>query len=255
MQLQGGREGSVKHPVVQSVYTLLVAITLVLEAICVLVSTAQAVRLMAGGFNPMGSDAVTFLIREFELPYIVVRLCFFTGLLSFMASLALRAWVAFVDHHELYAQLMATVFGTGVLNVLSSPHEGPTASNPLTCTASPLTTLLPARPIHWLSHPTDGRLLQLNHPAPQWYPRHVRPFRLPLLSAVRPRRCALIRARRRVCSHVHQDCARPDGGAWQADGPPLCVGRFPTPRGKEGNVEQAMGAGGGHEKAAETPTT
>jgi hypothetical protein len=119
LKLQTGDSDTVKHPIVQTVYTLLVTNTVLLEAICVFVSTASSVRLMAGGFNPMGPDAVTFLIREFELPYIAVRISFFMGLLSFMASLALRAWVQFMDHHRRFGNLITTMIGTAVFNMFA----------------------------------------------------------------------------------------------------------------------------------------
>lgn len=51
----------------------------------------------------VGPDAVTLLVREFELPYLTTHLAFVSGLVSFMSSIGLRAWIQ-VCWNELEAQ-------------------------------------------------------------------------------------------------------------------------------------------------------
>ena len=51
-----------KHPVAQTLYTMSVMLTVLLELVCVFVATVTGARLMAGGFDPMSSDAVTLLV-------------------------------------------------------------------------------------------------------------------------------------------------------------------------------------------------
>ena len=64
-----------------------------LEILAVFVATALGAHLFSGGFKHMATSAVDLLIREFELPYLCVRFCFFTGFLAFTACLIVRAWV------------------------------------------------------------------------------------------------------------------------------------------------------------------
>ena len=87
-----------KHPVAQTLYTLSAMVTVLLELVCVFVSTVAGTRLMAGGFDPMSSDAVTLLVREFELPYLTTHLSFVFGLVSFMSSISLRVWIQMGDN-------------------------------------------------------------------------------------------------------------------------------------------------------------
>ena len=53
-----------KHPVAQTLYTFTVMLTVLLEIVCVFVATVAGTQLLAGGFDPMSSDAVTLLVRE-----------------------------------------------------------------------------------------------------------------------------------------------------------------------------------------------
>ena len=80
---------------VPSAYAILMALTVVAEVYVVFVATAQATRLLGGGFDPMATDALDFLIREFEFAFVSTRAGFFTGLLAFLSALMLRAWSAF----------------------------------------------------------------------------------------------------------------------------------------------------------------
>jgi len=77
---------------VPSLFSVLTALTAMLEIGVVFTSTATATALLGGGFNPMAVDPISFLVREFELPFVYSRFCFFTGLLSFVVALGLRAW-------------------------------------------------------------------------------------------------------------------------------------------------------------------
>lgn len=83
-----------RSPLPRLIHTLLVTVALSLEFSAVFIATSTSVRLLAGHYNPMASDVVSMLRREFEVHYLGVRLHFFTGLISFMASLALRAWAS-----------------------------------------------------------------------------------------------------------------------------------------------------------------
>lgn len=86
-----------KKSMLQSTYTKLVAFTICCELTTVFVSTSTSVRLMAGGFNPMATTAVDLLVREFELNYLAVRMCFFSGLISFVSAFAVRAYAQIED--------------------------------------------------------------------------------------------------------------------------------------------------------------
>jgi len=76
-------------------FTLLSALAVSCELSVVFFSTAISTRLLGGGFDPMATDALTMLIREFEFPFLFCRVHFFVGLLSFVGALTLRAWTAF----------------------------------------------------------------------------------------------------------------------------------------------------------------
>jgi len=78
-----------------ALFSMLIAFTVMAEIFVVFVSTATATRLMGGGFDPMATDGFAFLLREFEPSFVACRVGFFTGLLSFLSALALRAWAAF----------------------------------------------------------------------------------------------------------------------------------------------------------------
>ena len=80
---------------VPKAYTMLIAFTVMAEIFVVFVSTATGTRLLGGGFDPMAADALAFLIREFEGPFVACRVGFFTGLISFISALGLRTWSAF----------------------------------------------------------------------------------------------------------------------------------------------------------------
>ena len=81
---------------VPGAFSALVALTVMCELWVVATSTIASTKLsLLGGFNPMATDPTSFLIREMEFQYVSVRASFFIGLLSFIASIALRVW-AFV---------------------------------------------------------------------------------------------------------------------------------------------------------------
>ena len=77
---------------VPGLFSVLTALTAMLEISVVFVSTNSGTALLGGGFDPMAADPISFLIREFECPYVYSRFCFFTGLISFVVALGLRAW-------------------------------------------------------------------------------------------------------------------------------------------------------------------
>ena len=76
---------------VPRLYSVLMALTILFEVTAVFISTATGVRLSAGGFDPMATDGVSLLIREFEFAFICTRFQFFTGLMTFLSALGLRA--------------------------------------------------------------------------------------------------------------------------------------------------------------------
>mmetsp|Transcript_94636 Transcript_94636/g.270829 ORF Transcript_94636/g.270829 Transcript_94636/m.270829 type:complete len:154 (+) Transcript_94636:251-712(+) len=66
------------------------ALCLTSALMVVFIGTAMGTRLHGGGFDPMATDALSFMIRECELPYIMCRLGFISSLLSFIGGSALR---------------------------------------------------------------------------------------------------------------------------------------------------------------------
>ena len=54
----------------------------------------------------MAPNAIDFLMREFELEYLSCCLCFFTGIITYMLSLALRAYTEFVPKLALATSLL-----------------------------------------------------------------------------------------------------------------------------------------------------
>jgi len=75
-------------------FSLLMITSLIMEVMVVFASTATATRLLGGGFDPMATNAIAFLTREFEMPFVFCRFTFFAGLLAFLAGLCLRVWAA-----------------------------------------------------------------------------------------------------------------------------------------------------------------
>jgi hypothetical protein len=112
-----------KHPVAQTCYTMLVLSALLLQLTAVFVSTVAGTRLMAGGFDPMGPDAVSLLVREFELPYLTTHLAFVSGLVSFMSSIGLRAWIQFGDTlHPKIGRALTVLTITFIANMVAYFH-------------------------------------------------------------------------------------------------------------------------------------
>jgi len=76
----------------QTIYSILMINAVILEFSTVCYATATDVRLMSGGYSsPMASSTLEFLQRELELPFVACRLHFLLGIVSFLASLAVRA--------------------------------------------------------------------------------------------------------------------------------------------------------------------
>lgn len=95
VKFDGGRFTGRQLSMLQLLYTVLVSVTVALELSAVFMATAMGVRLQAGGFDALASNAVSMLVREFETSYIAVRIHFVTGMGTFVASLALRVYVSF----------------------------------------------------------------------------------------------------------------------------------------------------------------
>ena len=107
---------STRGDLAPKLYTFLVALTVLAEVTVVFVSTAAGVRLSAGGFNPMATDPISFLIREFEATYLTIRVNFFSGLIAFLAALGVRAWTTFPGS---LGNAIGLFLLSGVLNMLS----------------------------------------------------------------------------------------------------------------------------------------
>mmetsp|Transcript_6253 Transcript_6253/g.13632 ORF Transcript_6253/g.13632 Transcript_6253/m.13632 type:complete len:278 (-) Transcript_6253:214-1047(-) len=112
-----------KHPVAQTLYTVSVMLTVLFELVCVFVATVTGTKLLAGGFDPMGPDAVTLLVREFELPYIATHLTFVSGLVTFLSSIGLRAWIQFGDIHPRTGRALTLLTLTCVINMVTYFHQ------------------------------------------------------------------------------------------------------------------------------------
>lgn len=112
----GNDDGNDDHPVLNTVYTLALSLTVVVEFLAVFLGTAMGVRLYAGGFDPMAANAVALLVREFELPYICVRFCFFTGFMAFMLAVTARACTTF---KPALAKSTALLCASGLLTMVN----------------------------------------------------------------------------------------------------------------------------------------
>ena len=110
------------HPVAQTLYTLSVMLSVLLELVCVFVATVAGTRLLSGGFDPMGPDAVTLLVREFELDYLTTHLAFIFGLAAFMSSIGLRAWIQFGDTSTRMGKAYTMLTITFVANMAAYFH-------------------------------------------------------------------------------------------------------------------------------------
>ena len=71
----------------------------------------------------MGPDAVTVLVREFELPSLATHLSFVSGLVTFLSSIGLRAWIQFGDIHPKLCRALTLLTLTCVLNMVSYFHH------------------------------------------------------------------------------------------------------------------------------------
>ena len=113
-----------KHPAAQTLYTLSVMVTVLLELVCVFVATVAGTNLLSGGFDPMSSDAVTPLVREFELQYLTTHLSFVIGLMAFMTSIGLRAWIQFGDTMDSrMAKAFTILTATFIFNMVTYFHN------------------------------------------------------------------------------------------------------------------------------------
>ena len=113
-----------KHPIAQTIYTMLAMCTILLNLVCVFIATVAGTRLMSGGFDPMASDAVTMLVRQFELPYLATHLSFLFGLVSFMSSVGLRAWIQFGDNMSpKIGKALIILAGTFLANMMAFFHR------------------------------------------------------------------------------------------------------------------------------------
>jgi len=81
-----------KNKRLQTMYSILMMLAVILEFSTVFCATASDVRIMSGLYSsPMAKSTVAFLKREMELPFVAVRLNFMMGIVCFMMSLAVRA--------------------------------------------------------------------------------------------------------------------------------------------------------------------
>jgi len=131
---------------VQLAYTMLVSLTVALELSCVFIATAASEQVAAGGVNPMAPDTITFLIREYEFLYLMVRVQFFMGLLSFITALALHAIATFSVTSRRLASACLFLWASTALSLICymNTTDGPYGSflnMVLRCTQLLVTTL------------------------------------------------------------------------------------------------------------------
>jgi hypothetical protein len=101
-------------------YAVLMSVTVCFEVSVVFIASVSGTRLLESGFNRMSTDAIGFLIREFELAYVATRFQFFSGLLSFFFAVALRTWTTF---HGSLGSAMALGIVTFALNMVTYFNE------------------------------------------------------------------------------------------------------------------------------------
>uniref|UniRef100_A0A7S2XCG0 Uncharacterized protein n=1 Tax=Lotharella oceanica TaxID=641309 RepID=A0A7S2XCG0_9EUKA len=90
-------EGKKRAEKLRVLFTALMSLTVAVQLNVVFMTTATSVQLMGGGFNPMATDAISFLEREFPYPYMATRFEFLAGLLAFMSGIAIKAWTVFAS--------------------------------------------------------------------------------------------------------------------------------------------------------------
>ncbi|GAB5359864.1 hypothetical protein AAMO2058_000578700 [Amorphochlora amoebiformis] len=95
VESQADRDEKVLYRRVKVAFTALMLLTIGFQFAVIFMTTVSSVRLLDGGFDPMGRDTVEFLLREFEFPYCAIRFEFLTGLAAFTLALALKSWATF----------------------------------------------------------------------------------------------------------------------------------------------------------------
>ncbi|GAB5353529.1 hypothetical protein AAMO2058_000043500 [Amorphochlora amoebiformis] len=70
------------------------SVTVAVQFSVIFTTTAMTVHLMGDSFDPMATDCLSFLRREFEYPYISTRFEFLAGLLTFICGIAIKSFVS-----------------------------------------------------------------------------------------------------------------------------------------------------------------
>lgn len=89
-------------------YIFLMVVSFSLELAAVFMATASGMRLLDGGYNPMATNVMEMLTREFEWEHVAVQAQFVTGILAYVFAQALRVYYAL--HSNLAVARAATCF-------------------------------------------------------------------------------------------------------------------------------------------------
>ena len=71
-----------------------------LQLCSVVGSSVLCIQLLAGGFDPTATNAIVLLLREFEMLFLTVQICFSVGLVAFLATIITRTWVVYNKESE-----------------------------------------------------------------------------------------------------------------------------------------------------------
>ena len=81
-------------------YCRLAYIAFGLQLCSVVGSSVVCIQLLAGGFDPRADNAIVLLLREFEMLFLTVQICFSVGLIAFLATIITRVWVVYNKESE-----------------------------------------------------------------------------------------------------------------------------------------------------------
>jgi hypothetical protein len=74
----------------KSINILLAYASFGLQLCSVVGSSVTCIQLLAGGFDPVASSAISLLLREFEMLFLTVQICFSAGLVAFLMTIITR---------------------------------------------------------------------------------------------------------------------------------------------------------------------
>lgn len=74
----------------KSINILLAYASFGLQLCSVVGSSVTCIQLLAGGFDPVATSAISLLLREFEMLFLTVQICFSAGLVAFLMTIITR---------------------------------------------------------------------------------------------------------------------------------------------------------------------